>query len=63
MPETPNSDAPSESNSYLIHFPRPRYVQRLFAHCRCVLTSDFEIEPLLEKPDERCDEWMVYDEK
>ena len=63
MLETPNSDALSESNCYFSHFPAPRYLQRLIAHCQCVSTSDFEIEPLSEKADEFYGEWIVYDEK
>ena len=63
MLETPNSDALSESNCYLGHYHAPRYLQRLFAYCRRVSTSDFEIEPLSEEADESYGEWIVYDEK
>ena len=63
MLETPNSDTLSESNCYFSPLPAPRYFQRLFAHCLCVSTSDFEIEALSEKADECYGEWIVYDEK
>ena len=63
MLETPNSDAPRESNCYFSHLAVPRYLQRLFAHSLSVSTSDFETELLLEKADECYGEWIVYDEK
>ena len=63
MLEIPNSDALSESNCYFSHFPAPGYLQRSFAYCWRVPTSNFEIESLSEKADECYGERIVYDEK